>query len=32
MKRKIVSCNTTSSQCYADYFCGGLTNVNGAVI
>jgi hypothetical protein len=31
MKRKIVSCNT-SSQCYADYFCGGLTNVNGAGI
>jgi hypothetical protein len=27
----IISCNTMSSQCYADYFCGGVTNVNGAV-
>jgi hypothetical protein len=26
----IISCNTTSSQCYADYFCGGVTNGNGA--
>jgi hypothetical protein len=24
-------CNT-SSQCYADDFCGGVTNVNGAGI
>jgi hypothetical protein len=22
--------NIMSSQCYADYFCGGITNVNGA--
>jgi hypothetical protein len=27
----IISCNT-SNQCYADYFCGGVTNVNGAGI
>jgi hypothetical protein len=29
---KIFSCNTVSSQCYADYFSGGVTNVNGADI
>jgi hypothetical protein len=28
----IISFNTTSSQCYADYFCGGVTNINGAGI
>jgi hypothetical protein len=22
----------TSSQCYADYFCGVVTNVNGAAL
>jgi hypothetical protein len=29
---KIINCNTTSSQCYADYFCGVVTNVNGAAL
>jgi hypothetical protein len=29
---KIFSCNTVSSQCYADYFSGGVTNVNGAAL
>jgi hypothetical protein len=28
----LMSCNTMSSQCYADYFCGGVTNVYGAGI
>jgi hypothetical protein len=26
---EIITCNTMSSQCYADYFCGGVTNVKG---
>jgi hypothetical protein len=26
----VISCKTMSNQCYADYFCGGVTNVNGA--
>jgi hypothetical protein len=28
----IISSNTTSSQCYVDYFYGGVPNVNGAAI
>jgi hypothetical protein len=32
MYSKNTQCNTMSSQCYADYFCGGVTNVNGAGI